>query len=70
MFSNYDTEMNIKNKLIGILYNSPLEVSINMKLRYAPVAARLKKLRMQNKSLKVLEVKCPLKELVLRDYLL
>ena len=48
--------MSIKNKLAEILYNSPLEVSINMKLRYTPVAARLKKLRMQNKKLKVLEV--------------
>jgi len=48
--------MNIKNKLAEFLYNSPLEISINMKLRYAPVVARLKKLRMQNKNLKVLEV--------------
>lgn len=41
---------------MDILYNSPLEVSINMKLRYKPVVAKLKKLRNQNKNLKVLEV--------------
>ncbi len=48
--------MNIKNKFIEILYNSPLEVSINMRLRYAPAVARLKKLRRLNKKIKILEV--------------
>ena len=48
--------MKIKSKILDILYNSPLEVSINMKLRYMPVVSRLKKIREQNKNLKVLEI--------------
>lgn len=48
--------MPIKRKILEMLYNSPLEVSINMKLRYLPVVAKLKRLRKQNKKLKVLEV--------------
>ncbi len=46
----------MKRKIMNILHNSPLEVSINMKLRYKPVVAKLKKLRNQNKNLKILEV--------------
>ena len=48
--------MYIKNKLVEILYNSPLEVSINMKLRYAPVVAKLKEIMEKKKRLNVLEV--------------
>jgi len=43
-------------KIIDILHNSPLEVSINMKLRYMPVVERLKKLWEKNKNLMVLEI--------------
>ena len=46
----------MKRKIRDILYDSPLEISINMKLRYKPIVAKLKKLRNQNKNLKVLEV--------------
>ena len=48
--------MKIKRKISEILYNSPLEMSINMKLRYMPVISNLRKIREQNKNLKVLEV--------------
>ena len=48
--------MKIKSKILEILYNSPLEVSINMKLRYMPVVSKLRKIRNQNKNLKILEV--------------
>lgn len=48
--------MGIKSKLMAVLYNSPLEVSINMRLRYAPVVAKLKKIKKENKNIKVLEV--------------
>ena len=48
--------MKIKSKILDVLHKSPLEVSINMKLRYMPVVSKLRKLRKQNKNLKVLEV--------------
>jgi len=39
-----------------ILHNSPLEVSINMILRYAPIVKKLKQLKKENPDLKVLEI--------------
>ena len=48
--------MEMKNRLMEILHNSQLEVSINMILRYSPVVARLKKIKKYNKNIKVLEV--------------
>ncbi len=48
--------MEIKSKVLEILHNSPLEVSINRKLRYIPIVSKLRKIRKQNKNLKILEV--------------
>ncbi len=48
--------MKIKNKILEILHNSPLEVSINLKLRYEPIVAKLKELKKTHNKLKVLEV--------------
>ncbi len=48
--------MRLKNKIMKILYGSPLEISINTKIRYAPVVTKLRWLKNLNKNLKVLEV--------------
>ena len=46
----------LKDAIKKALYNSPLEVSINMKARYGPIVKRLKRLKRYKRNLSVLEV--------------
>ena len=48
--------MRVKKIIKNLLYNSPLETSLNTKLRYEPIVRRLISLKRKNKRLKVLEV--------------
>jgi len=48
--------MGFHQKISTLLHNSPLEVSVNMKLRYDPIVKKLKQLKKMNSKLKVLEI--------------
>src|SRR3989338_6798283 len=52
-----NTNKDIKNKFMEIMYNSPLERNINLILRYFPIAKKLKEISKKSKKpLRVLEV--------------
>jgi hypothetical protein len=42
--------------IADLIHNSPLEISLNMKLRYGPVVAILNRLKANNKNISILEV--------------
>jgi len=46
----------MKQVLMKILHNSPLECSVNTILRYRPIVRKLEKLKRENNNLKVLEI--------------
>ncbi|MAG92084.1 hypothetical protein CMO83_05400, partial [Candidatus Woesearchaeota archaeon] len=46
----------LKDRMLKIIYNSPLEKNLNLILRYDPIVKMLKKIAKKNKNLKVLEI--------------
>lgn len=46
----------LKNRILKMLYNSPLERNINLILRYYPIIKRLKRIYKKNENLKILEI--------------